>query len=163
MIQILITGGTIDKHYDESGVLTFKDSKIPSIIDQGRFNAELAYQQVMLKDSLDMTEDDRRIIAKACESTQAKKILITHGTDTMVETARYIASHNVELIQQKAIVLVGAMVPQTVRQSDANFNIGFALGALSSIESGIYIAMSGQIFPWNNVQKNKEDMVFEAS
>lgn len=85
MIQILITGGTIDKHYDESGVLTFKDSKIPSILEQGRFNAALKYQQVMLKDSLDMDDGDRKKIANACESSSAMKIVITHGTDTRLK------------------------------------------------------------------------------
>jgi len=163
MIQILITGGTIDKHYDESGVLTFKDTKIPSITEQGRFTADLNYQTVMLKDSLDMNDDDRNIIADTCESTQAEKVLITHGTDTMVETAHYIANNKPALIEQKTIVLVGAMVPLTVQNSDANFNIGFALGALSTLNAGVYIAMSGQVFPWDKVRKNMDKMVFEAN
>jgi len=163
MIQILITGGTIDKHYDDSGILTFKDTKIPSITEQGRFAADLDYQIVMLKDSLDMNENDRKAIANACQSTPAKKVLITHGTDTMVETAHYIANSKPALIKQKAIVLVGAMVPLTVQNSDANFNIGFALGALSTLNAGIYIAMSGQVFPWNKVRKNMDKMVFETN
>ena len=163
MIQVLITGGTIDKHYDESGVLTFKDSKIPSITEQGRFGTEWQHQTLMLKDSLEMNNDDRKIIADACESTSAQKILITHGTDTMVETAHYIANNKPVLAKEKAIVLVGAMVPHTVQKSDANFNVGFALGALSVIDAGIYIAMSGHVFPWDKVRKNKNKMTFEAN
>lgn len=163
MIEILITGGTIDKHYDESGVLTFKQSKIPSITEQGKFKDDLHFQTVMLKDSLEMNEVDRSIIANACEATQSKKILITHGTDTMVDTAQHIAQNKPEIIKNKAIVLVGAMVPATVKNSDADFNIGFALGALSILNAGVYIAMSGRVLPWNQVRKNMDKMEFEAS
>lgn len=162
MITILITGGTIDKHYDESGVLTFKDSKVSNITEQGRFNAKVEYKQLMLKDSLDMDEADRQTIANACESLQTEKILITHGTDTMVKTAHHIANKKPSLLKQKTIILMGAMVPYTVNNSDATFNLGFALGAVSTINSGIYIAMNGQVFPWDKVQKNREKMIFET-
>lgn len=164
MIQILITGGTIDKHYMEhNGALDFAETKIPSILEQGRFNAKVKYQTVMLKDSLDMNNDDRKKITDACKTIQATKILITHGTDTMVETASYIANNEPILVSEKAIVLVGAMVPKTLKNSDANFNMGFALGALSVLDAGVYIAMSGQIFPWNKVHKNRTEMVFETN
>ena len=116
----------------------------------------------MLKDSLDMIEADRQMIADACESSPTDKILITHGTDTMVETAHHIANKKPLLLKQKVIVLMGAMVPHVVHDSDASFNLGFALGAVSTLNTGIYIAMSGQVFLWDKVRKNKDKMIFEA-
>jgi len=154
-IQILLTGGTIDKHYIQSnGNMEFDDSHIESILEQGRNRNTISFEKVMLKDSLEITDTDRQLLAERCQSSDCEKILITHGTDTMVETAAYLAEHQSNLIKSKCIVLVGAMIPHEISYSDATFNVGFALGALSALENGLYIAMNGQIFDWDKVQKN---------
>lgn len=161
MIQILLTGGTIDKHYNPSnGGMEFKDSHIEQILEQGRITSNYSIEQLMFKDSLRMIEADRQLVANACKNLKSDKILITHGTDTMVETAQHIANKQPQLLTKKTIVLVGAMIPHEIRYSDAMFNIGFALGAVNALENGIYIAMNGEIFAWNNVCKNKQTLAF---
>ena len=159
-IKLLLTGGTIDKHYNESnGELDFVDSHITDILKLGRNHAELDIQQLMLKDSLEMDDNDRLIILNACKKTTQDKVLITHGTDTMVETAQLVAKAKLE----KTIVLLGAMVPFVFKHSDASFNLGFALAAVQTLSHGVYIAMNGQIFESNAVRKNKALGVFEKS
>ena len=154
-IHILLTGGTIDKHYIESnGKMNFANSHIADILEQGRNRSEIEIEQVIFKDSLDITPADLALIAKACASSKCDKVLVTHGTDTMVNTARYITKNLPELAQEKCIVFVGAMIPHVISYSESTFNIGFALGALSAINNGIYIAMNGQIFNADNVKKN---------
>ena len=157
-ISLLLTGGTIDKTYNESnGELGFVDTHIPEMLELGRNLSAIDIVPVMLKDSLQMDDNDRQQIADACSDVQSNKIVITHGTDTMVETAKVLAQLNL----QKTIVLVGAMVPFVFKHSDAMFNMGFALGAVHTLPLGIYIAMNGQILEWDNVVKNKEKGRFE--
>jgi len=152
-IQVFITGGTIAKKYDEiRGTLVFDSEHLHKILSQGRSTADVEIETLMLKDSLDMDEVDREIIYQSCLSTASEKILITHGTDTMVETAGKLAD-----ISDKTIILTGAMIPFSFKDSDALFNIGTAFGAFgASLAHGVYLAMNGQIFLYNNVYKDKE-------
>ena len=157
-IKLLLTGGTIDKSYNESnGELNFVETHIPEILALGRNQSTLEIESLMMKDSLEMNDADRDIITNACIKSNQTKILITHGTDTLVETAKVIAAQNL----QKTIVLVGAMVPFVFKHSDAMFNVGFALGVLQVLPQGVYVAMNGKVFNWDDVQKNKEKGLFE--
>ncbi len=157
-IKLLITGGTIDKSYNESnGELGFVESHISNILKKGRNLVDVEFQQLMLKDSLDMNDGDRQLIAKTCKDSSQDKILISHGTDTMVDTAMALSKSKLD----KTIVLVGAMVPFVFKHSDAEFNIGFALAAVQSLPAGVYVAMNGSIFNANSVTKNKNKGVFE--
>ena len=150
-VQIFITGGTIAKSYDAiGGDFIFDTEHLISMLDQARCTATVDIETLMLKDSLDMDDVDREIIYQSVESSQASKILITHGTDTMVETAQKLST-----IQNKTIVLTGAMVPYAFKNSDALFNLGSAFGALGCLDEGVYLVMNGQIFLWNDVQKDK--------
>lgn len=163
-IQILLTGGTIDKHYNESnGDMEFADSHITSILKQGRNRSDIKVDTIVFKDSLDMTEQDRELISNGCTQSSEQKILITHGTDTMVQTATHLAKNEPQLLTDKCIVLVGSMIPHEISYSDSTFNLGFALGALSSLENGIYIAMNGKVFAWDNVSKNLALGEFQAT
>jgi L-asparaginase len=159
MIRILITGGTFDKEYDEiSGHLYFKDTHVPEMLRLGRCLAPLTAETVMLVDSLQITDRDRaRIVERArnCDETQ---IVVTHGTDTMVETAAALAAARLG----KTIVLTGAMVPYAFASSDGLFNLGSALSFVQALPAGVYIAMNGTHFSWNNVRKNRETGVFES-
>jgi L-asparaginase len=157
-VKILVTGGTFDKAYNElDGSLYFKDSHLPEMLLRGRLQVPVVWTTLMLMDSLDMTEKDRLSIAEHCISTPEHNIVVTHGTDTMVETARVIA----EKVQNKTIVLVGAMVPYTFGSSDGFFNLGAAFAFVQTLPKGVYIAMNGRYFDWNNVRKNKKEGVFE--
>jgi L-asparaginase len=159
MIKLIITGGTIDKCYNElNGELEFPQTHIPEMLQQARCTAEIECQTLMLKDSLEMKIVDRVAIKQACNMSNAKQIIITHGTGTMVETAKYLASQQ----QSKVIVLVGAMVPYKVNNSDALFNLGCAVTAVQLLTEGIYIAMNGRIFDWDKVKKNKQQGKFES-
>lgn len=159
-VELLLTGGTIDKHYNESnGELDFVESHILDILELGRNHAVIEPQKLMFKDSLEMDDTDRQIILTACQQSTQDKILITHGTDTMVETAHVLATDKI----QKTIVLTGAMVPYVFKHSDAVFNLGFALAAVQTLAHGVYIAMNGQVFEWNKVRKNKSLGVFEKN
>jgi L-asparaginase len=155
MIQIFLTGGTIDKHYIQSnGSMAFENSHIADILEQGRNKSDVIIDKLMFKDSLEMTDDDRETIAAHCESTERDKILITHGTDTMVATAKHIATSRPDVLTTKTIVLVGAMIPHEISYSDGTFNMGFAMGVVSTLAAGIYIAMNGRVFNWDDVAKN---------
>ncbi|NOQ16229.1 MAG: asparaginase [Methyloprofundus sp.] len=159
MIKLIITGGTIDKQYNElNGELHFPKTHIPQMLQQARCTAELETQQLMLKDSLEMQEADRDAIYQACLATDAQQIIITHGTDTMVDTAKYLAT----ILADKSIVLVGAMVPYTIKNSDALFNLGCAVTAVQLLPAGIYLTMNGKVFNWNNVSKDKQAGQFIA-
>lgn len=163
MIQLFLTGGTIDKHYrQDNGDLDFADTHLHDMLALGRNQSAITTEQLMLKDSLDMDEADRARIADSCLNCSADKILITHGTDTMVKTAQFVATTHPQLRTHKTIILLGAMVPYSVNNSDAMFNLGFALGALNTQKNGIYIAMNGLLFPYDAVQKNHGKMIFEA-
>jgi L-asparaginase len=157
-VRILVTGGTFDKEYDEiSGRLYFKDTHMAEMLALGRCRLEVEIRNVMMVDSLDMTEEDRLLILQNCRKAPEDRIVITHGTDTMVETARVLADG----ISDKTIVLTGAMIPYAFGSSDGLFNLGSALSLVQSLEHGIYIAMNGRFFPWDTVQKNRQLGVFE--
>ena len=159
MIKLIITGGTIDKNYDElTGELSFPETHLPAMLKQARCTAEINMQQLMLKDSLEMTDSDREEIKQNCIATKAQQIIITHGTDTMVETAKHLAL----LIKDKTIVLVGAMIPYTINNSDALFNLGCAVTAVQLLPAGIYITMNGKVFAWDNVVKDTQAGEFRA-
>lgn len=152
-IKLFITGGTIDcERKDEEDNYIFEETHIPKMLRQGRNKADIVSQVLMLKDSLDMTEDDRKKILQNCKDCDEDKIIITHGTDTMVETARVLGKN----IKDKTIVLLGAMIPYNQENSDALFNLGCAVSAVQSLPNGVYITMNGKIFEWDNVRKNKE-------
>ena len=157
-IRLLITGGTIDKEYDPlAGALVSPKTHLLKMLRQGRCKADVTAEVVMLKDSLEMNEGDRGKILKKCQSCPEDKIVITHGTDTMAETARTLGDN----LKGKTIVLTGAMVPGTISNSDALFNLGGAIAAVQILPAGVYVSMNGKIFPWDNVQKNKKLGEFE--
>ena len=160
-VLIITTGGTIDKQYVMSnGAMDFTDSCIREILSTGRARSEFFFKELMLKDSLDMLDSDREQIAKACRDTAADRILITHGTDTMVETARFIFERYPSICEGKTVVLTGAMIPYRVKASDAGFNIGFALACAKIQAPGIYIAMNARILRWNTAEKNRQTQEF---
>ena len=157
-IRIIITGGTFDKHYDEiRGNLTFKDTHLPEILKFVRCTVPIELEINQLIDSLDMQIANRLQILESCRRVPEEHIVITHGTDTMTETAAVLG----EARLGKRIVLTGAMVPYIFSSSDAVFNLGAALVAVQLIPAGVYVAMNGRLFSWNNVRKNKELGIFE--
>jgi L-asparaginase len=157
-IKLLITGGTFDKEYDEiQGVLFFKDTHVPEMLRLGRCHLDLSVRSVMMVDSLDMTPADRELILDHCKKSPEDRIVITHGTDTMVETAGVIARG----LTDKTVVLTGALVPYTFGSSDGLFNLGSALSFVQALPRGVYIAMNGRCFTWDNVRKNRELGIFE--
>ena len=159
MIRVLIAGGTFDKEYDEiHGRLYFKDTHLPEMLRLGRCRVPVMVETVMLVDSLHMTADDRTHIAERCRHAPESSIVITHGTDTMVETAAVVAAD----VPGKTIVLTGAMVPYAFGSSDGLFNLGSAISYAQALPPGVYIAMNGTHFAWHNVRKNRETGVFEA-
>ena len=163
---ILITGGTLDKDYNAiSGELGFSESHLPKIIKQANCTLALRFNQVLLKDSLEMNEQDRHAILEAIIDANESQIVITHGTDTMSLTAEYIQKQKTQhpALEQKTIVLTGAMRPFQLGESDASFNLGTALMASQLQTSGIYIAMNGQCHSAEKVAKNRKLGVFEAS
>tara|TARA_B100000408_G_scaffold87367_1_gene66917 strand:- start:23 stop:508 length:486 start_codon:yes stop_codon:yes gene_type:complete len=158
-IRIFITGGTFDKEYNEiTGTLYFKDTHMREILDLGRSKLDVSIRTLMMIDSLDMTDSDRNLILENCVSTKGDQIIITHGTDTMTDTAKLLATGNLE----KTIVLTGAMIPFKFGTSDGLFNLGSALGFVQSLPHGVYIAMNGQCFDYDKVKKNKGTGVFEV-
>jgi L-asparaginase len=157
-IRIFVTGGTFDKAYNElAGTLFFQDSHVPEMLRLGRCLLDVQVRTLMMIDSLEMTEDDRRIIAEHCKSATESRIVITHGTDTMVETAKHLGRE----VTGKTIVLTGAMVPYKFGSSDGMFNLGSALAFVQILPAGVYVAMNGRYFPWDRVRKNPEKGVFE--
>jgi len=157
-IKILITGGTFDKEYSElTGELFFKNTHISDMLELGRANINVKIRTLMLIDSLKMNDNHRKIIFEKCQSSKEDKIIITHGTDTMAETAKFLGQN----IENKTIILTGAMIPYAFGSSDGLFNLGSALAFAQSLPQGVYIAMNGKYFYWHNVRKNKETGVFE--
>ncbi|GMT43623.1 MAG: asparaginase [bacterium] len=152
-IKIFLTGGTFDKEYNElNGTLFFKNTHLPEMLALGRSRVEVDIKTLMMVDSLDMTDEDREAVAQNCLKTDADKILITHGTDTMVKTARVLA----ERVKNKTIVLTGAMIPYKFGSSDGLFNLGSSLAFVQTLPAGVYISMNGKYFDWDNVRKNKK-------
>jgi L-asparaginase len=157
-IMIFVAGGTFDKEYNElNGQLYLRNSHVPEMLHLGRCRLDIQIRTLMMVDSLIMTESDRKIIAGNCKKTPEKRIIITHGTDTMVKTAAVIAKE----VKGKTIVLTGAMVPYTFGSSDGLFNLGSAVAFVQTMPPGVYVAMNGKIFNWNEVRKNKEIGEFE--
>lgn len=157
-IHIFATGGTFDKEYNElNGQLFFKETHLPEMLNLGRSNLKVELEKLMMIDSLDMTEKDREKILQACLKANEEHILITHGTDTMAETAKILGPK----INNKTVVLTGAMVPYKFGSSDGLFNLGAALAFVQTLPHGVYVAMNGQYFAWNNVRKNREIGKFE--
>ena len=158
-IKILVTGGTIDKVYNElTGELTFDNSHLNEMLERSRSTVDIDSEVLFLKDSLDMTNEDRNLILSKCLECNENKVVITHGTDTMVETAQLLG----EEIKDKVVILFGSMIPYSIDNSDALFNLGVALSAVQSKENGVYITMNGKVFNWNNVYKNKDKGLFEV-
>jgi L-asparaginase len=157
-IRILVTGGTFDKEYNEiNGELYFKETHLPEILKRGRCRLEVNVTSLMMIDSLEMNNNHRQLIADNCLKCPEDKILITHGTDTMADTARFLAP----LIKQKTVVITGAMIPYKFGSSDGLFNLGSALAFVQSLPKGVYVAMNGKFFNWDNVRKNRQTGQFE--
>ncbi len=157
-IKIFVTGGTFDKEYNElNGELFFKDTHIKEMLKLGRSRLDIDVITLMMIDSLDMIQEERETIVQNCIRTKEDRILITHGTDTMVDTAKVLA----QKIRNKTIVLTGAMIPYKFGSSDGLFNLGSALAFAQTLPQGIYIAMNGRYFKWDNVKKNKKIGEFE--
>ncbi len=158
-IQIFITGGTFDKEYNElNGDLYFRDTHLKQMLEQGRSQLNVNIRSLMMIDSLEMSEQDREIVLTHCQKSTSDRIVITHGTDTMVETATFLADN----IKDKTIVLTGAMIPIVFGSSDGLFNMGAALAYVQTLPHGVYIAMNGQYFNHDNVRKNKSKGLFET-
>jgi L-asparaginase len=157
-LRLIATGGTFDKHYNElTGVLGFSDSHLPDVIKRTRMTVPVALDVLPLLDSLDMQDADRQRVLASCQGAKEQAIVIIHGTDTMPETAAVLG--NAKLAQ--TIVLTGAMIPYEIANSDALFNLGFACGVAQVLPHGVYVAMNGQVFPWDNVTKNRAAGVFQ--
>jgi L-asparaginase len=159
-VRVIVTGGTFDKAYDAiKGELTFKESHLPEILEQIRVTVPVEIELNQLIDSLQMQDENRRSVLVACERAPEDAIIITHGTDTMAETARLIGPAKLE----KTIVLTGAMVPFQVQGSDALFNFGAAFTAVRLLPHGVYVAMNGRIFDWDKVRKDRKIGIFEEA
>ena len=159
-VRIFVTGGTFDKEYNElNGQLFFKDTHIQEILKLGRCKVDLSIRTLMLIDSLEMTDTDREIIVESCRRAEEDRIVITHGTDTMTNTAKVLAGH----ITDKTIVITGAMIPYKFGSSDGLFNLGSALAFAQTLPPGVYVAMNGRYFTWDNVKKNKQTGFFEET
>jgi L-asparaginase len=157
-VRILITGGTFDKEYDElRGGLFFRDTHVPEMLRLGRCRLDVEIETLLMIDSLDMNDEERRAVVARCRDCPEPQVVITHGTDTMVETARALADG----VAGKTVVLTGAMIPYAFGSSDGLFNLGSALSFVQTLPAGVYIAMNGRCFTHDNVRKNRDAGVFE--
>jgi L-asparaginase len=157
-IRIFITGGTFDKEYNEiTGQLYFNDTHMHDLLDMGRCKVPVEIRTLMMIDSLEMTTEDRQLIVHQCNNCEEDKIVITHGTDTMAETAVVLAKQ----VKNKTVVLTGAMIPIKFGSSDGLFNLGSALAFAQTLPQGVYVAMNGRCFNADNVRKNKQTGMFE--
>lgn len=157
-VRLFVTGGTFDKEYDEiQGRLYFKDTHIRQMLERGRCRLEVAVEKLMLIDSLEMTAADRQLLLTRCREVPEDRIVVTHGTDTMVDSAGVLAGAGLA----KTIVMTGAMIPWAFGSSDGLFNLGSALSFAQALPAGVYVAMNGLWFPWDDVVKNRELGIFE--
>jgi L-asparaginase len=157
-IRIFITGGTFDKEYNEiTGQLYFNNTHMHELLEMGRSKVPVEIRTLMMIDSLEMTDEDRDLIAHQCIQCDEERIVITHGTDTMADTAKMLAGK----VSNKTIILTGAMIPIKFGSSDGLFNLGSALAFAQTLPPGVYVAMNGRYFNWDNVRKNKETGMFE--
>jgi L-asparaginase len=154
---VVVTGGTFDKEYDElTGTLSFRETHLPEMLALGRCRLETRVLKLMMKDSLRMTDGDRKRILAACRRAPENRVVITHGTDTMAETAAVLGKG----LRGKTVVLTGAMRPYRFGSSDGLFNLGSALSFVQALPPGVYIAMNGLVFSWDDVKKDKRRGVF---
>jgi len=159
-IRVFVTGGTFDKEYNEiDGTLYFKETHLPEILDLARCRLDVQIRTLMMIDSLDMTDEDRITILNNCRKAREDKIVITHGTDTMEITARVLGAAGLP----KTVVLTGAMIPYKFGSSDGLFNLGCALALVQTLPAGVYVAMNGRYYTWDNVRKNKNAGRFEET
>ncbi len=159
-IRIFVTGGTFDKTYDEiNGRLSFQDTHLAEMLRLGRCRLDVTIRTLMMVDSLEMTDVDRALIVHSCRECPEQQIVITHGTDTMVETAHALAAG----VEKKTVVLTGAMIPYAFGSSDGLFNLGSALSFAQLLPAGVYVAMNGKHFRWDLVRKNRKTGVFEST
>jgi len=157
-IRVFVTGGTFDKEYDElGGRLYFKDTHLPEMLRLARCRLDVSLQTLMMIDSLEMTDADRRLVVESCRGCAERRIVVTHGTDTLAKTAR--ALHDAGI--GKTVVLTGAMIPYAFGSSDGLFNLGSALSFAQVLPPGVHVAMNGRVFPGDRVRKNPESGVFE--
>jgi len=157
-IRVFITGGTFDKEYNElDGRLYFKDTHLPEMLTLGRCKVPVAVRTLMMVDSLEMSEADRAIVLTNCRDAAEARIVVTHGTDTMEHTARVLGEAGLS----KTIVLTGAMVPYKFGSSDGLFNLGSAIAFVQTLPHGVYVAMNGRCFAWDNCRKNRRTGEFE--
>lgn len=159
-LKIFTTGGTIDKvYFDAKSEYTVGDPQIAAILDDANVTVDYAAETLFRKDSLDLTDEDRAEIVRRVREEPCDRILVTHGTDTMAATARAIEEEG----SGKTVVLVGSLAPARFKESDAVFNIGFAVAAAQTLPPGVYVAMNGRVFPANEVRKNREANRFEVA
>ena len=157
-ILVVVTGGTFDKEYDElTATLLFKETHVGDMLVLGRCRVDVEIRRLMMIDSLEMTAEHRRRILDECRNAAAQRIVVTHGTDTMQQTAAVLGEANLE----KTVVLTGAMVPYKFGSSDGMFNLGCAMAFVQALPPGVYVAMNGRYFAWNAVRKNREQGIFE--
>lgn len=157
-IRILVTGGTFDKEYDEiNGKLDFEETHVPEMLKLGRSTVPIEVRTIMMLDSLDMTDADRAVILHNIKSVPEERIIITHGTDTMAETASYLAKEQLN----KTIIITGAMIPYKFGSSDGFFNLGSSVAFVQTLPHGVYVVMNGRYYDWDNVRKNKKTGFFE--
>ncbi len=157
-LRIFVTGGTFDKEYDEvNGKLFFRDTHVPEMLALAKCKVKVEIQTLMMLDSLDMTQKERDLILKSCREAREDCILITHGTDTMELTAQFLGKQEIP----KTIVLTGAMKPYAFGSSDGLFNLGSALAFTQNLPKGVYVAMNGKAFDWNNVTKDRQTGEFK--
>ncbi len=157
-IKLFVTGGTFDKEYNElNGNLFFKNTHVSEMLKLGRSLLDIHVETLMMQDSLHMSESQRNYILQRCAEEKSSKIVITHGTDTLTDTAALLGKN----MRKKTIVLTGAMVPYCFSSSDGFFNLGSALSFVQVLPSGVYVAMNGQYFSWDNVRKNRRQGIFE--
>jgi L-asparaginase len=159
-IQVFVTGGTFDKEYNFiTGQLYFKDTHLHQMFERGRSKLDIDIKTLMMVDSLEMTDADREIIVYNCVKSELDRIVITHGTDTMVKTAAALANEHIN----KTIIITGAMVPYAFgTSSDGFFNLGAAMAFAQVLQPGVYIAMNGRFYNWDNVRKNTQTGFFET-
>ena len=156
-IRVFVTGGTFDKEYDEiGGRLFFKDTHVPEMLKLGRCKVEVDVRTLMMIDSLEMKDSDRQLILDQCQKADEDRIIITHGTDTLEHTAKTLGL----VIKNKTVVLTGAMVPYKFGSSDGLFNLGSAMAFVQTLPHGVYVAMNGKYFHWENVTKDKKNGEF---
>lgn len=158
IIRVFVTGGTFDKEYNElNGKLFFKDTHLPEMLKLGRCKLNVDIRSLMMVDSSAMTDSDREIIRQNVKNAKENRILITHGTDTMVSTAKVLAGG----LKEKTVVLTGAIIPYTFGSSDGLFNLGAALAFVQTLPPGVYVSMNGRCFTWDNVKKNRDTGEFQ--